>query len=331
MAELLQVPVMSTLLGKSAFPETHPLALGSGSGVMSGPVHHFVRRADVMFGIGTSFTRHGMCMNIPPGKILIQGTNDPRDINKDYNVDRPLVGDAKLILRQMIDACRDIVGKNGRDDQGIAREIKSERDAWLGNWSAKLSDNSSPINPYRVIRDFMQAVRPEDAIVTHDSGSPRDQIMPFYQSNGPRSYLGWGKSHGLGTGLGLIIGAKLAKPEKVCVNFMGDAAFGMVGLDFETAVRSNIPIITVVLNNSTMAVETNAMMASHSLYNTRDLGGNYADMGAAMGGYAERIEDPAQIIPAFQRARQVTEQEGKAVLLEFITQAETETSFRRAF
>ena len=85
------------------------------------------------------------------------------------------------------------------------------------------------------------------------------------------------------------------------------------------------PIITVVLNNSTMAVETNAMMASHSLYNTRDLGGNYADMGAAMGGYAERIEDPAQIIPAFQRARQVTEQEGKAVLLEFITQAETET------
>ena len=72
-------------------------------------------------------------------------------------------------------------------------------------------------------------------------------------------------------------------------------------------------------------------MASHSLYNTRDLGGNYADMGAAMGGYAERIDDPAQIIPAFQRARQVTEQEGKAVLLEFITQAETETSFRRAF
>ncbi len=331
LAELLQVPVMSTLLGKSAFSETHPLSLGSGSGVMSGPVHHFVRRADVMFGIGTSFTKHGMCMNIPPGKILIQGTNDPRDINKDYNIDRPLVGDAKLILQQMIDACRDIVGKNGRDDQGIAREIKSERDAWLGNWSAKLTDNSSPINPYRVIRDFMQAVRPEDAIITHDSGSPRDQIMPFYQSNGPRSYLGWGKSHGLGTGLGLIIGAKLAKPEKVCVNFMGDAAFGMVGLDFETAVRSRIPIITVVLNNSTMAVETNAMMASHSLYNTRDLGGNYADMGTAMGGYAERIEDPAQIIPAFQRARKVTEEEGKAVLLEFITQAETETSFRRAF
>ncbi|CAI8044840.1 Probable acetolactate synthase large subunit [Geodia barretti] len=65
LAELLQVPVMTTLLGKSSFPETHPLALGSGTGVMSGPVYHFVRRADVMFGIGCSFTRHGMSMNIP--------------------------------------------------------------------------------------------------------------------------------------------------------------------------------------------------------------------------------------------------------------------------
>ncbi|PKB80169.1 MAG: hypothetical protein BZY88_09620 [SAR202 cluster bacterium Io17-Chloro-G9] len=331
LAELLQAPVMSTLLGKSAFSETHPLALGSGSGVMSGPVHHFVRRADVMFGIGTSFTKHGMCMNIPPGKTLIQGTNDPRDINKDYNIDLPLVGDGKLILRQMIEACREIVGTSRQDDQANAKEIKSERDAWLGDWTGKLTDNSSPINPYRVIWDFMQTVPPEEAIITHDSGSPRDQITPFYRSNGPRTYLGWGKSHGLGTGLGLIIGAKLAQPDKVCVNFMGDAAFGMVGLDFETAVRSRIPIITVVLNNSTMAVETNAMMASHAIYNTRDLGGNYADMGTAMGGYAERIEDPAQIIPAFQRARQMTEQEGKAVLLEFITQSETQTSHRRAF
>ena len=331
LAELLQVPVMTTLLGKSAFPEVHPLALGSGTGVMSGTVRHFVSRADVMFGIGSSFTKHGMCMNIPPGKTMIQATNDPRDINKDYAIDYPIVGDAKLVLGQMIDACKDIVGNSRSGDQAGANEIRSTRDAWLAQWNAKLTSNQAPINPYRVIWDFMQAIPPEDAIVTHDSGSPRDQIMPFYRSNGPRTYLGWGKSHGLGTGLGLVIGAKMAKPEKVCVNFMGDAAFGMTGLDFETAVRSNLPIITVVLNNSTMAVETDAMQASHRLYNTRDLGGNYADMGRAMGGYAERIEDPAEVIPAFQRARRVTEQDGRAVLLEFITSAETERSYPRGF
>ena len=331
LAELLQVPVTTTLLGKSAFPEVHPLALGSAALTLSGTVFHFVRRADLIFGVGTSFTRHNMCMTLPPGKTLVQATNDPADINKDYNIDFPIVGDAKLVLRQMIEACREIVGDSRRNNEAIAREVTSEREGWLAGWLAKLTDNSRPINPYRVIWDFMRTIPPEDAIVTHDSGSPRDQIIPFYRSNGPRTYLGWGKSHGLGTGLGLTIGAKLAQPDKVCVNFMGDAAFGMVGLDFETAVRSNLPIITVVLNNSTMAAETNAMADSHRLYNSRDLGGNYADMGTAMGGYAERIDDPGEVAAAFARARKVTEERGRAVLLEFITSSETEASHRRAF
>ena len=331
LAELLQVPVTTTLLGKSAFPEVHPLALGSASLSMSGTVFHFVRRADLMFGVGTSFTKHNMCMTVPPGKTMIQATNDPADINKDYNIDYPIVGDAKLVLRQMIEACREIVGDNRKNVTATAQEVSSEREAWLLEWRHKLTDNSTPINPYRVIWDFMHTIPPQDAIVTHDSGSPRDQIMPFYRSNGPRTYLGWGKSHGLGTGLGLTIGAKLAQPDKVCVNFMGDAAFGMVGLDFETAVRSNLPIITVVLNNSTMAVETAAMESSHRLFNTRDLGGNYAEMGAAMGGYSERIEDPSQVSAAFSRARKVTEEQGRAVLLEFITSSETEASHRRPF
>ena len=336
LSELLGAPVMTTLLGKSAFPEVHPLALGTGSGVMPGPVYHFVRRSDVIFGIGCSFTKHGMSMNLPEGKTLIHSSNDPRDINKDYEVEYPIVGDAKLVLRQMIDACIDLVGPKGelsaREDfyNQNAREIKSEYDGWVGQWQHKLTDRMRPINPYAVIAGFMQAVPPSEAIVTHDSGSPRDQITPFYKSNGPRTYIGWGKSHGLGTGLGLIIGAKIADPDKVCVNFMGDAAFGMVGLDFETAVRSSVPIITVVLNNSTMAVETTQMADSHQLYRTRDLGGNYADMATAMGGYAERIEDPNDIVGAFQRARIKTE-EGTAVLLEFITSAETDYSIKRPF
>jgi acetolactate synthase-1/2/3 large subunit len=79
-----------------------------------------------------------------------------------------------------------------------------------------------------------------------------------------------------------------------------------------------------------MAVETHAMQTSHELFGSRDLGGNYADMGRAMGGYAERIEDPAEVVPAFRRARQMTE-EGKAVLLEFITSSETDYSHKRPF
>jgi thiamine pyrophosphate-dependent acetolactate synthase large subunit-like protein len=148
-------------------------------------------------------------------------------------------------------------------------------------------------------------------------------MTPFYPAIEPRSYIGWGKSHALGTGLGLIMGAKLAQPNKVAINVMGDAAFGMVGLDFETAVRNKIPIMTIVLNNSTMAIETAHMRISQERYRARDIGGNYADMGRAMGGYAERVESPAEIAPALQRARRVTEENECPALLEFITSAET--------
>jgi acetolactate synthase-1/2/3 large subunit len=330
LAELIQVPVMTTMAGKSAFPEKHPLALGSGSGVMSRPVYHFMSRADVVFGIGTSLTKHGMVMNVPAGKTLIHATNDPIDLDKNYAVDYPILGDAKLVLRQFIEACKDLLSTRQRRERPVAAEIANVRQEWLNEWMPTLTSNQKPMTPYRVIWEFMKTINPDEAIVTHDSGSPRDQLMPFYQAGGPRTYLGWGKSHGLGTGLGLNIGAKLADPDKFVVNFMGDAAFGMTGLDFETAARSHIPILTVVLNNSTMAIETHAMAESHELYHTRDLGGNYADLGQAMGGWAERVTDPGEVSAAFLRAKKVTE-DGRAALLEFITNEEQAFSHRRAF
>ena len=331
LAELLQVPVMTTLAGKSAFPEKHPLALGSGSSVMNGCVYHFLSQADVIFGIGTSFTKHSMTTTIPTGKIFIHATNDPIDIDKDYYIDYPIIGDAKLVLQQFIEVCKDLRNSStNHDSSKVVEEIASVRKAWLQEWIPKLTSTETPITPYRVIWEFMNNVDPAEAIVTHDSGSPRDQLMPFYQSGGPRTYLGWGKSHGLGTGLGLNIGAKLASPDKFVVNFMGDAAFGMTGLDFETAARNSIPILTIVLNNSTMAIETTHMARSHELYGTRDIGGNYADMALAMGGWAERVEDPADVGSAIRRARKATEG-GQASLLEFITSEETAFSYRRPF
>jgi acetolactate synthase-1/2/3 large subunit len=270
-----------------------------------------------------------MATNIPPGKTLIHATNDDRDLNKSYHADHPILGDAKLVLRQMIDAVKDL-GATGARARAVAEEIRTVRDAWLAEWMPKLTSEDTPITPYRVIWDFMKTIDPRDAIVTHDSGSPREQLIPFYRATAPRSYLGWGKSHALGTGLGLVIGAKLAAPDKFCVNFMGDAAFGMTGLDFETAVRCGIPITTIVLNNSAMAIERHALVVSHERYRTRDIGGNYADLARAMGGRSERVEKPAEIVPALERARKLNA-DGHAVLLEFITSEEIDFSHRRAF
>ena len=330
LAELLQVAVGTTMAGKSAFPETHPLSVGSVSEVMNGAALEYWRECDVLFGIGTSFTIQGMVTPIPAGKTIIHATNNPEDLHKDYPSGHPLLGDARLVLRQMIDACRELLSTRQRETPDTAGRISALRSAWYGEWESKLTSDESPITPYRVIGEFMKQVEPSEAIVTHDSGSPRMQIMPFYRSDGPRSYIGWGKSHGLGTGLGLIMGAKLARPEKFCVNFMGDAAFGMTGLDFETAVRSNIPICTIVLNNDDMAVEVPHMERSHDLFGSRGLYGRYADMARAMGGWSERVEDPGDVSAAILRARRVTE-DGKPALLEFVTSSEMAKSNLRAF
>ncbi len=332
LAELCEIPVMTTMEGKSAISEAHhPLALGSGSGVMSGPVFEYLRDADVVLAIGTSLTRHPMVTTVPPGKIIIHATNDPIDLNKSYQVDHGLLGDAKLVLAQLISCCTDIRGSSAPgQERGVAQKISEIREEWMTTWQSKLTSNEVPINPYRVIWDFMHTIDPADAIVTHDAGNPRYEIMPFYQSDTPRSYLGWGKSHQLGTGLGLAIGAKLAAPEKFCVNFMGDAAFGMTGLDFETAVRADLPICTIVFKNSTMSVETEHMATSHSKFGTRDVGGDYAEIARALGGWSEVVEDPAQIGPALLRAKRATE-DGQAALLQMITNTEQATSYMRPF
>jgi acetolactate synthase-1/2/3 large subunit len=265
-------------------------------------------------------------ISLPPGKKIIHATNDGRDLQKDYRADYPILGDAKLVLRQMIDSVEGLVGTTGRiSDDSVRKNIKRIRENWLAEWMPKLTSDEVPITPYRVIWEFMKIVDPPSAIVTHDSGSPRDQLVPFYSATQPRGYIGWGKSHALGTGLGLIMGAKMAAPDKFCVNFMGDAAFGMTGLDFETSVRSKIPITTIVMNNSTMASEKEFMPISHERFRTRDMRGNYAEMGRSMGGTSERVESPAEISGAITMAMKINAA-GQSVLLEFITGEETALS-----
>ena len=121
------------------------------------------------------------------------------------------------------------------------------------------------------------------------------------------------------------MGAKLAKPDKLCINVWGDAAIGFTGMDFETAVRERIPILSILLNNFSMAIELKVMPISTEKYRSTDISGNYADFAKALGGYGERIENPADIVPAIRRGIKAT-QEGKPALLEFITTKEVEVS-----
>ncbi len=325
LAEDWNIPVTTSLEGKSAFPEDHPLSLGSGGRAIPKAVHQFLQDADVIFGIGCSFALTGFGVQMPRGKTIVHATLDPMDLNKDVPAQYTLTGDAKLTLQSLSRAMGALDKGKAAQRENVPAQIKTLRDEWHADWMPKLTDNNAPISPYRVIWELMQAVDLDNTVITHDAGSPRDQLSPFWVSTKPLSYIGWGKTTQLGYGLGLAMGAKLARPEALCINVWGDAAIGFTGMDFETAVRENLPILSILFNNFSMAIELPIMQVATEKYRSTDISGNYADMAKAFGGYGERITDPNDIANAIKRGIEATKA-GQAALLEFITDKELSVS-----
>jgi acetolactate synthase-1/2/3 large subunit len=310
LAELLNIPVLTTNTGKSAFPETHPLSLGAM--VVSAPQAAFayLKGADAIFGAGASFSRTTWGPQIPAGKRIVHLTNSDTDLNKEHFSEAAMLCDAKLGLQALID----FIGTRRRTTDAAAGLAEMKR-AWLADWQVDLTSSEVPINQYRVLNDAMTALANEQTIVTHEAGSPREQFVTFWQSKTPRDYLGWGKSTQLGAGLGMIIGAKLAFPDKICINVMGDASIGMVGMDLETAVRHHVGIITIVFNNGIMAGERVGLEIATERYDALDLGGKYADLAAALGTWSKRIEQPDAFAGVLAEAVAVT-RTGRPALIE---------------
>jgi len=319
LAELLGAPVATSLQGKSAFPEDHPLALGAGGHSFPTTVPYFLEKADWIFGAGCSFTETYFGIAMPKGKKFIHATLDPDHLNKDVRAEIGLIGDAKLTLEAL---CAEVERLIKKPREGsVANEIAAIRKVWLDEWMPRLTSSDVPLSPYRVLWDLQRTVDVNNTIITHDAGSPRDQLAPFWVSKRPLTYIGWGKTTQLGYGLGLVMGAKLVRPDKLCINVWGDAAIGFTGMDFETAVRERIPILSILLNNFSMAMELPVMPISTEKYRSTDISGDYAAMARAFGGYGERVTDPKDIVPAIRRGIEQT-QKGVPALLEFITAKE---------
>jgi len=321
LAETWNIPVTTSIEGKSAFPENHPLSLGSGGRANPRPVKKFLADCDVILGIGCSFALTGFGVPMPRGKTIIHATLDPSDLAKDVQVQYGLIGDAELTLTALTAAMDKHDKGPARARAGVPARIQQLRAEWLETWMPKLTNTAKPINPYRVIAELNRLVDKNKTIITHDAGSPRDQMTPFWEAIAPLSYIGWGKTTQLGYGLGLAMGAKLAHPDHLCMNVWGDAAIGFTGMDFETAVRERIPILSILFNNFSMAIEIPIMPVSQAKYGATDISGNYADMAKAFGGYGERVTEPGEIVAALKRGIAATER-GQPALLEFITDKE---------
>ena len=301
-AEAAQLPVMTTLKAKSAFPEHHPLSVG----VRGSMTEHFLRGCDVLFSIGASLFPNRFSHAVPDAerKTIVQCTVDTLDINRSYETRHAVIGDAKLTLLALLED----LGKRG----GVARkpalveEIRSQKQAFLAKFRPWMESDETPINPYRVIGDLMKVLDPKSSFVTADSGNTRDQTSTVYEAHIPRGFLGWGNVSTLGFSLAGAVAAKLAYPGRQCVHVTGDAGVCYMMGNFEAVARYKVGLTTVHINNGGYSGYGPGFWgAGHDPYTWKvsDHGAAcMASMARAVGFHAEDVAQPAEIVPALRRA-----------------------------
>ena len=329
LVEFTGIPVFTTMQGKSAFDERHPLSLGAGCGTTTLAAHNWLKNSDVVLVLGSSLTRTPYGQVLSSEKTLLHNTIDPEDLNKDVSAMVGLVGDTKLTLLALMEEFKT---EGFKKDNGEVTQIKKEinvlKKKWMQDWNPILNSGEIPLNYYRIINEIYKNIDPENSIVTHDAGAPRDCMVPFYNATLPNSYIGWGKTTHLGFGIPLMIGAKMAHPDKFCLNLMGDGAFGMSGLDLETSVRAELPITTVLLNNGAMSTYEGTSLigpVSKKDYGVSSMKGNYAKIAKGMGAEGIRVEKPNELEMALKNAQQLNK-DGKTVLVDVISNVESRRS-----
>ena len=319
LVELVNAPVITTLKAKGAFPENHPLFVG----VRGDHPAEFLNKCDVILAVGSSLSPGRFTHGIPDpaNKTIIQCNLDEFHINRIYPTSHAVLGDAKLTLRALADAVAERTGGDGKAPDGAVAAVKTARDAGLAQYREVMVSEDTPINPYRVFGDMMKALDPMNSFVTHDSGNTRDQLSTVYDTLIPRGFLGWGNISTLGFGLAGAMSAKLAFPERQCVAVTGDAGVGYMLGNLEVPVRQKIGITVAHISNGGFAGYGPGFWGDgHDPYTHQVMGPEEVDMSrvaAELGLHAERVADPAQIIPALRRA-QAANDSGQPAYIEFV-------------
>ena len=317
-AELAQLPVLTTLKAKGAFPENHPLSVG----VRGSMAEHFLRKCDVLFSIGASLFPNRFSHTIPDAekKTIVQCTIDTLDINRSYETRCAVIGDARLTLQALGEELGKRTG-GGRKNPALLEEIRAARQEFMAKFRPWLESNEMPINPYRVLGDLMKVLDPKQSFVTADSGNTRDQTSTVYETHIPRGFLGWGNVSTLGFSLAGAVAAKLAYPSRQCVHVTGDAGVCYMMGNFEAVARYKIGITTLHINNGGYSGYGPGFWgAGHDPYTWKVSDHESAcmsSMAKAVGFHAEDVTKPGEIVPALRRAFDENAK-GRPAFIEFI-------------
>lgn len=311
LAELLRIPVVSTLMGKDAFPNDHPLYAGMIGTICHTPLgNKTLLDSDLVINLGGRFSDRttGDLAAFTGGRKFIHVNIDARELNRKISSEIAIRSDLKVFLGRLYARLKEA------STTPVAYPWNLEKLNYEKKIYSRQTDfDTFPMKPQRAIVELRQNLQ-RDAIVTHDCGISQILSSQLFEAYEPRTYLITGRAGTMGWGLGAAMAAKLAYPERQCVNLVGDGSLGMSISDLSTAAKHNIPVIVYLLNNSLFGLIRqqqnmfyNKRWISTDLHYNNPEGNHYRGIdfvatAKGMGLGAELIQDPKEIGNALDRA-----------------------------
>jgi acetolactate synthase-1/2/3 large subunit len=318
LAERFAIPVVEVAPNYANFPKDHPLYMGSDLG-------RFMSTSDLFLLVGTRTPWYPPTQGPAQGNVVVIDENPIKEhlVYQALKADVYLEGDVASTLQMLLDATEATSDKaDDRRSYWSAEHAKQQDSADSVVESVK---NDSPIDPAWLCAALSE-VMPDDTVYVEETITHRGAIFRHLGWNKPQTYFH--PNGGLGQGLGMALGVKLAKPQQPVVALMGDGCFlyNPVTQSLGVSAAENIPIMIVVFNNGKYA----AMQSSHlqffpdgvaartGIHHGVDIPGpNYAELVAPFGGHGERVEDPAELKPALERALAAVSQ-GQLALVDVV-------------
>ncbi len=307
LAERLDAPVTTTVSGKGALAETHPLCagvVGSNGGVLA--TRAVIDAADLVVIVGcragSTSTEHWR--HPAPTVPIVHIDVDPAAIATNYPTEVALVGDARLALEALDLAVADrLAGRPERDGAGRASVAEAKRSKWAA-FGLLAADDATPIRPERLIRDLAAAL-PDDAIVVADPGTPCPYVSAYFELRRPGRHFVTNRAHGaLGYSMAAAAGAKIGRPDARVVAVMGDGAFGFTVGELETLARLKLPVTMIVVSNAVFGwIKASQRAGYGARYFSVDFERtDHARIAAAYGVTSFRVEDPRELPSTLAKA-----------------------------
>jgi len=307
LAELLIIPVATTIMGKGIVSEAHPLSLGVLGLFGQKCANAIIKNSDLVLVVGSKLSDLDTARYTVPevGQPIIHIDVDPAEIGRTYPVKERVVGDAKLSLQDLISVIKERVKKKKSEETPRIEEIRKLKKEWFNSVSPMMKSDKTPATPYRILKEIRKFLAKEDILVCDASTASLWAAILYDLPLAGRRFIAPRGIAPIGYGFPAAIGAKLAAPDRKVLAFCGDGGFGLSLTELDTAVRNNIPVITVVHNNHALGW---IKFVQNKFYRDRNISVdhrenlNFAEVARSYGCFGIKIEKPAEIHEALEEA-----------------------------